>query len=212
MNQNGEQPFEHLADVSAQRIARVYAESLLNAAGRQDQRDEVLEELGTLVQDVFRADPLLETFLASGVVSRYRKAAVLRSAFGPRASPLLMNFLLVLNDHERLGLLRAILAEARMLRDQQAGRIRVEVQSAVDLPQDQRERLIGQLRAAFQREPILYTRVDPDLLGGLIVRVGDWVYDGSLRTRLNTIRNQLIERSSHEIQSRRDRFSTAIGD
>jgi F-type H+-transporting ATPase subunit delta len=48
--------------------------------------------------------------------------------------------------------------------------------------------------------------VDPSLLGGLVVRTGDYVYDASVRTRLETIRKQLIERSSHEIQTGRDRF------
>jgi F-type H+-transporting ATPase subunit delta len=86
----------------------------------------------------------------------------------------------------------------------------VEVRSAVPLPDDQRERLLNQLRATLQREPILQTRVDENLLGGLVVRVGDWVYDASVKTRLETIRHQLTERSSHEIQSRRDRFSSPV--
>ncbi len=75
------------------------------------------------------------------------------------------------------------------------------------LPDDQLERLRNELRGALRREPILETRVDPDLLGGLVVQVGDWVYDSSVRSRVADIRNQLIERSSHEIQSRRNRFS-----
>ncbi len=211
MAQNGDQQQEHTADVGAQRIGRIYAESLVNAADKQGRGDELLEELESLVHDVFSADPLLETFLASGVISRHRKAEVLRSIFGGRADPLFVNFLLVLNDHERLGLLRGILAQARELRDERAGRMRVEVQSAVPLADDQRARLVDQLRAAYHREPVLQSRVDPDLLGGLVVRVGDWVYDTSVRTRLEAIRNQLIERSSHEIQSRRDRFSSASG-
>ena len=59
---------------------------------------------------------------------------------------------------------------------------------------------------AYGKEPVLHTRVDPDLLGGLVVRVGDWLYDASVRTRLADIRDQVIQRSSHEIQSGRDRF------
>ena len=51
-------------------------------------------------------------------------------------------------------------------------------------------------------------RSDPELLGGLVVRVGDWQFDGTVRGRLNQLKNQLLERSSHEIQGRRDRFST----
>jgi len=55
-------------------------------------------------------------------------------------------------------------------------------------------------------EPVLQETVDPDLLGGMVVRILDWVYDASVRARLQMLRNQLIERSSHGIQSGRDRF------
>ena len=61
---------------------------------------------------------------------------------------------------------------------------------------------------AEPRKAYLLLHVDPDLLGGMVVWVGDWLYDASVRSRLESIRNQLIERSSHEIQSGRDRFSS----
>ena len=199
-------------DVSGQRIARVYAAALLNAAEKQGKVEEVLDEFDSLVSDLFPAEPQLEAFLSSGAIGRRQKEPLIRSAFQGRASDVFLNFLLVLNDHDRLGMLRAILAEAQELRNQRVGRLRIQVQSAVPLPDDQRERLVQQLREKFQKEPILETRVDPELLGGLVVQVGDWVYDGSVRTQLENIRNQIIERSSHEIQSRRNRFSTANGD
>jgi F-type H+-transporting ATPase subunit delta len=118
---------------------------------------------------------------------------------------------MVLNEHERLELLRAILAAYRNLRNERARRVRVQVRTAVPLPDDQRARLQEEVREAFQLEPILEAVVDPEILGGMIVRVGDWLYDNSVRATLETIRNQIIARSSHEIQSRRDRFSTADG-
>jgi F-type H+-transporting ATPase subunit delta len=117
----------------------------------------------------------------------------------------------VLNQHERLNLLRPILAAAKELRDQRAKRIRVQVRSAVPLADDQADRLRQQLRESLRLDPVLRTEVDPELLGGVVVRVGDWLYDASVRARLDSIRNQLIERSSHEIQSGRDRFSVASG-
>jgi F-type H+-transporting ATPase subunit delta len=211
MNQNGDQQVHPTADVGAQRVARVYAEALLNAAEKQHQADAVLEEFASLVQDVFRAGPQFEAFLTSGIIDRDRKAEVIRSVFAGRASELFVNFLLVLNAHERLSLLRSILAAVRALRDQRARRIRVVVRTAVPLPDDQRSRLEHELREAFRLDPVLEMRVEPALLGGLVVRVGDWLYDASVRTRIETLRNQLMARSSHEIQSRRDRFSSAIG-
>ena len=208
MNSNGEQAADRVVDVGAQRVARTYAQALLDAAEKRGQAAQVLEELDSLVNDVFPAAPQLEGFLASRAISRKRKPPVIRSAFQGRASDIFLNFLLVLNDHERLDLLRPILSVYRRLHEERTGHVRVRVKSAAELPDDQRQRLEQELRAAFRREPILETRVDPDLLGGLVVQVGDWVYDDSVRSRLADLRNQLMERSSHEIQSRRDRFSS----
>jgi F-type H+-transporting ATPase subunit delta len=206
------QPEVHpTADVSAQRVARVYAEALLRAADKQGQTDAILEELDSLVNDIFRADPQFETFLASGAIGRDRKSHVLQSVFGNRASAVFSNFLMVLNHHDRLELLRPILAAYRELHDERARRIRVLVRSAVPLADEQRDRLQRELHDTFLLEPVLITQVDPELLGGMVVRVGDWLYDASVRTQLDMIRNQLIARSSYEIQSRRDRFSSADG-
>jgi F-type H+-transporting ATPase subunit delta len=208
MIDNGQADSEVVADVGAERVARVYAEALYRAAQQHNQAREMLEELESLVRDVFPALPDLELFLASGAISRERKPKVIRDTLGPQASPIFLNFLLVLNDHERLGLIRPILAAYRDLYNRRTGHIRVLVRSAVPLPEDQQARLRQELHDLYHREPILDARVEPDLLGGLVVQVGDWVYDGSVRSRLLNLRNQLIERSSHEIQHGRDRFSS----
>jgi F-type H+-transporting ATPase subunit delta len=202
---------ETTANVGAQRIAKVYAEALLNAAQKQGQAEQVLAELESFIVDVFPAEPSLEAFLSSGAIGRDRKAPVIRDVFGPRASEIFTNFLLVLNHRGRLDLLRPILVAARDLADERARRVRVRVRSAVPLPDDQRDRLSKDLRTSLGLEPVLVTDVDPEILGGLVVQVGDWQYDSSIRTQLNTLRNQLIERSNYAIQSRRDRFYSPDG-
>jgi F-type H+-transporting ATPase subunit delta len=114
----------------------------------------------------------------------------------------------VLNDHDRLELLRPVLAAYRALLDRRAHRLPVLVRSAVPLADDQRQRLENELRETFHYQPVLQTRVEPELLGGMVVEAGDWLYDASVRTRIQTIRNQLMERSNYEIQSGRNRFSS----
>jgi len=200
------------ADIQAQGIARVYAEALLNAAGKAGQADAVLLELDSLVRDVYRSEPGLEAFLSSGAIGRDRKAQVIDRVFKGRGSDLLLDFLQVLNKHERLSILRPTLAALHDLHGERQNRIKVQVRSAVPLSADERERLIRELRQNFNREPILETGVDADLLGGLVVRVGDLLYDCSVKTKIDSLRNQLIERSSYEIQSGRDRFRTTNGD
>lgn len=199
-------------DVSAEKIARVYAEALLNQALKQGQQQEVLDELRSLVHDVFRTHPEVEEFLVRGAGGRELKKQVIQNTFGEHASPLLLNFLLVLNEHDRLELIRPCVFLYMQQLDQRQGRVRAQVRSAVPLTPEQQERLTGELRQTLKMEPLLETTLDPELLGGLVVRVGDWLYDASVRTRMENLRNQILESSSHEIQAGRDRFRTGTAD
>ncbi len=199
---------ETVLDNVGQRVAKVYAEALLRAASRHGRAAEVLAELHGLVDDVFRRDPAVERFLASPAVGRERKADVIKETFEGRASELLVDFLYVLNSRDRLDVLRAVARVYNDLFDRRENRMRVSVRSAVPLADGQRERIAEELRSSFGKEPVLHASVEPALLGGLVVQVDDWVYDASVRTRLEMIRKQLIENSSHALQSGRDRFSS----
>src|SRR5262249_40685636 len=152
--------------------------------------------------------PQLEMFFASSAVGRDRKQEILEKTFRGRAIDLFVNFLLVLNRHDRLDVIWAVRAAYRDLLDERAGRIRVQVRSAVPLPSDQSDAPRQEIHAKFNKEPFLEARIDPDLIAGMVVQVGDWRLDSSIQCRLRHIREQLVERSSHEIQSRRDRFSS----
>jgi len=185
------------ADVGAMRVARVYAQALLDAATKQHKADEVLEEYRELVDSALRPNPQLAAFFANKTVNKEKKAELLRKLFTGRVSDLLANFLQVLSNHERLELLGPILQAYVELNNERARRVVVEVRSAVPLLDHQRERLANELRQSLRLEPVLDARVDPDLLGGLVVRVGDWLYDASVKSRLETLRNQLNERGLH---------------
>ncbi len=208
MNEHQNHQDRAVADVGAQRIARVYAEALMGAAQKRGEVDVTWEQLDSLVRDVFQANPLIEQFFASPAVPSRVKSAQIQSLFAERGTELFTNFLLVLNEHGRLDLLRVIRSAFHDLDDERTGRLHVLVRSAAPLAGDQQERLRQELRTAFQREPVLETRIEPDLIGGMVVKARDWQFDASVRTRLQTIRHYLIERSSHEIQSGRDRFSS----
>jgi F-type H+-transporting ATPase subunit delta len=203
---------ETVLDPSTSRIARVYAEAIFRAADNRQQIDGLLEELDSLTKDVFKADPQFEAFLYSTAVGRDQKREVIESVFENTASELFVNALMVLNAHERLSLLRSIVAEYEELRDEHGGLVRVIVRTPVPLSDDQRERLGHELQESLRKTPRIESQVDPELLGGMVLSVGDWVYDFSVRTQLDEIRNHLLTRSSYEIQSRRDRFCSANGD
>jgi len=199
------------ADVGVEHIANVYAKALLGAAENAAQTQRLLEEFGLLVCDVLRQHPRLEAILASGLISAEDKWGILDRVFGPRLSPMMLNFLKVAAHHGRLDCLKAIHRQTHRLYDKLRGRVHVEVTTARPLDGASAGRLAKRLRAVLPGEPVLRQATDPALIGGIVVRVGDTVYDGSIANQLENLRQQMIDRSAHEIQSRRDRFRYPAG-
>ena len=101
----------------------------------------------------------------------------------------------MLAQNNRLGLLRGVAAAYRAIIDERSGRVRVKVTVAVPLADEQKTKLTANLKDLLKQEPVLDVRVDPDLLGGMIVQVGDSVVDTSVRTRLQSLRTLLLDRS-----------------
>ncbi len=198
-----------MEDPSSQAVARTYADALLDAAGTGT--DDVLEELGSFVDDVLAKLPELREVFFARVIGREEKIRLIDRVFGPRTSPLVANFLRVLVRHDRLELVPLIVREARVRHEVRGGRRRVQIRTALPLSDQAKESLRRRLAESLPFDPILETRVDPSLIGGIVIRVADTVYDSSLATRVEQLRERIQQRSLHEIQSGRDRFSSAEG-
>ena len=102
--------------------------------------------------------------------------------------------------------MREIARETSKLHDEHRGRIRVQMATAAPLEDAIATNLSAVLHKMLGGEPQLEHSVDPELIGGVVLRVGDTVYDGSVARQLDQVREHMITRSVHEIQSRRDRF------
>jgi len=198
-------------EVGVEHIANVYAEALLGAAEGAGQTVAVLEELDSLVADVLNPHPELERILASGVISPDERSGILDRVLGGQASPLVMTFLKVVSRHGRMGCLRAIQVQAHAIHRRKLGQVAVQVTTATPLEQAAAQRLRKALQPLLGGAPMLHERVDPAVIGGVVVRVGDTIYDASVARQLETMRQQMIDRSAHEIQSRRDRFRHPAG-
>jgi len=196
------------ADVSAQRVARVYAEAMLNTSAEKGKEQNVVDAFDQLIQ--LHLNPDVAAFFLSGTIGRNQRRETIQSVFEGRLDPLMVDFLHVLNDHERLDLVRVIADQFHELLDERKGIGRVYVHTAVPMPSLQQEKLTALLTQGMVLRPVLEFKVDPKLLGGLIIKSGDWMFDASVSSRINTIRKYLTEESSHEIQSGRNRFSTSV--
>jgi F-type H+-transporting ATPase subunit delta len=188
-------------------LAHRYAEALIGAAEKEGGVERLLEELDEIEKDVLKAFPRFAELLASPRVSTAHKDRALTDVFGKGASSLVLRFLRVLNRHERAGLLSVVAREARAIWDRRNHRIPVHVRAAFPLDEKQLQTLRDRLAALTGATPVLLVSTDPDLIGGLVVQVGDHRYDASVKNRLAQLRQRLIEGKMHEIQSRRDQFS-----
>lgn len=204
-------PDHVLDDPGAKAVASLYAQSYLDAAAAGGV-DDPAEELNSFVDDVLQPNPDLRTTLFSGIVSKDRVVELLERSIAPHCSEYFANFLKVLTRHDRLELVEAIRTVVNELLETKAGQRRVQVRTAKSLTDDARRLVTERLRDKLGFEPILHESVDESLIGGLIIQVGDTVYDSSLRTRLKTLTGRLTERTFNEIQSGRDRFSHPEGD
>lgn len=172
-------------------VARNYAEALLELAERQ----EGVEAFSAGVADVARVldeDPRFRAFLETPRIDASAKKEVIRSAFEGRVPRSLMNFLLVAVDKRRQRLLGLIAREFQLLVDERLGRTHVEVTVSRELGAGELTALTGRLSSLFGRTAIPHVRVRPDILGGVVLRSGDTIYDGSLRRRLDRMRHNLL--------------------
>jgi len=199
------------ADVGVEHIADVYAKALLEAAENAAVTAAVLDEFDALVRDVLEPNPKLREILGSALISHDEKCGIIDRLFGPRFSPLFVRFLKVVSNHGRLDCLAAIHRRTRLLYDELRGRVEVELTTASPLSDALARQVSDNLRTFIGGEPVVRTAVDPELIGGVVLRIGDTVYDGSVANQLNSIRQQMIDRSAHEIQSRRNRFRNPAG-
>lgn len=172
-------------------VARNYALTLLEVADGA----EGIEVFGRgleVVDRVIEENPSFRAFLETPRIDLAEKKALVRSVFAASLPGKLVNFLLVTLDRRRQRLLRQIAAEYQLLLDDRLNRERVDLTVARSFRREAIEECRGRLSALLGREVIPSVRVRPGILGGIVVRAGNTIYDGSLRRRLDGMRRTLL--------------------
>lgn len=204
-------PGSVLEDPGTLAVATMYAQSYLTAAAENGVTAPE-EELNSLVDDVLAKNPEFGELLSSDLIGRDDKLGIVDRVLASKCSEFFANFLRVLIRHGRISMLPEIQAVLAKLQEEAAGKQRVRVKSARALSASSRSQIVAHLKSTFGFEPVLQETVDASLLGGVILQVGDTVYDSSLRSRLKQLKGRLVEKAFNEIQSGRDRFSHPEGD
>ena len=172
-------------------VARNYAETLFELARRNESIQEYGDALG-MVAGLLEDDSRFRTFVETPRIDDENKKDVIRKVFRDKAPKQVINFVLITIDKRRQTLLREISAEYLLLLDDHLGREHVEVTVARPLDDTTANVVSERLSKMLGKQAIPHIRVKPEILGGLVVRTGDMIYDGSVRRRLEDLRRRLL--------------------
>lgn len=174
-----------------QAVARRYARALFDLAEEKGVIDQVDQEFA-LVVDTVRENPELQSVMEDLVIPPEVKQDLVRKLFSDKVLQLVMNFLLLTIQKRREVYLPKIYDEYSRLANEVRGIVEVEVLSAVPLADSTLKSLEASLATRLGKRVQCQAKVAPELIGGLVVRVGDEVLDGSVKTRLERMRERLL--------------------
>lgn len=196
-------------DTGAEQLGKVYAKALIGAAAAAGVADEVVAQLDQYVDELLRQHPQLGLALASPRVGEEEKARVLDRLLGESCHPVLVRFLKVMAKRGRLGYVAAVRGAAHQLRDEMLGRVVAEVRTAIPLSEDLRQEVLRRIGESTAREVRLVEVVDANLVGGMVIRLGDTIFDGSISNRISKLSRRVRAGFSRELV---EKFATFAGD
>lgn len=173
-------------------VSNSYAVSLLSLAESRSEHESLQEEVEGILE-LLRGDDEFKTFILVPSIDAREKTGVLDRVLKGKISDTLLDFLDLVIVKNRQDRLEAILEEFLRLLDEKLGRVHAEVTSAVALGEEAEKSLSTTLGEKLGKSVLLHSRVDPDILGGLVIRFGDLVIDGSVRTQLKKISSRLTD-------------------
>jgi len=178
-------------------ICRRYA-AALHAEAESAGLIETVDGDVAAIRDAVGKSRELALLFASPVINAGKKRTIIETLFAEHISDLSLRFLLLLNDKGRADMVESVLAEYRKLRNRQLGIVEAEARSAMKLSDGEVDALKNKFAEQTGLDVHLSVETDASLLGGVVVRVGDTVYDGSLKRRLSVMRTQLEGGAIHK--------------
>jgi F-type H+-transporting ATPase subunit delta len=173
-------------------VARRYARAVLDLGVELGQLDAIVDEMSAFAA-AWESSPELRNALENPLVAHAAKKAVVSELAGRlNASPTTRHTLLLLVDRRRAKALPHVAQALREFADARKGLLRAEVSTAAPLSETYYARLQAQLEAMTGKRVVVDRRTDPTLIAGVVTRIGDRILDGSLRTRLQSLRDALM--------------------
>lgn len=176
-------------------IERRYAEALINISVEDGAIDVYQQELGA-VAGIFDTQPDFRFFLLNPRIKTDMKKETLKQLFGGTLKAKLVSFLLLLVDKGRIKFLPGIMEEFAKLADRKKNTLNMTVISAAPLQEAQLNQIKEKYRKLYGASAVkAEAEIDPSLIGGIKVRIGDRVIDGSIKGRLESLRDLIVEKN-----------------
>lgn len=171
--------------------AHAFAQALFELADERKQLDAIAAEMSAIGQAV-KSTPGIAAFFANPVVKQAEREAVVQRSIIATASPLTGSFIKLLMAKHQLGELAGTADEFGRLMAKRQGKIDVDVTVARPLGAQELDLVRQRISAAIQKEAVVKQKVDASILGGIIVKVGDKLIDGSVRSQLKAIEDKML--------------------
>ena len=192
-------------------LATVYAKSLYELASDAGGNDKIVEIADELEQvcELTRQNREVQLFFSSPIIDVTKRSEALSAIFSNRVTDLTLRFLLVLNAKGRLNHIEPINVAFDLLVQEAFGRVEVDVFTPYDLDENAINSIKEKVQAMLGKEPILHPYVDKTMLGGLKLRIGDQLIDGSVQTKLRRLSETIHQSGGTAI---RENFETYLED
>ncbi len=199
---------ETVLDTGAEQLGKTYARALVGAAKNAGVADEVIAGLGRLVDEFLTNSPPLRAAFASPRVDQDDKVRVIDRLFGSDFHPILVKFLKVMASRDRLAYIDAVRNAADSIHDEMMGRLVASVRTAVPLDDALRSQISDRIGSIMNKEVRLLESVDPELIGGMVIRVGDRVFDSSVSNQLNKMAKRTRDGFASQLLHKFQQFTT----
>ncbi len=190
-------------------VAAVYAESLFelaSKAGGPAKAAEIGAELDE-IDSAIRSEPAFVELLRSPMVDRDRRGEALRKVLSGRSSDLVLRTVLVMNRRGRAGEIASLASAYRTILDRAEGRVHVTVFTPGEVLGETLQRLVrDRIKSALGKDAVIASQPDPDMIGGIKLRIGDRLIDGSVATQLRRMKQSLLTEANPEVRSQFQKY------
>jgi F-type H+-transporting ATPase subunit delta len=192
-------------------LANVYARSLFELAGEAGGHEKVLEIADEIEQicELAMTDQEINLFFSSPIIDSEKRSEALSAIFSNRVTDLTLRFLLVLNNKGRLNHLQQISCAYDKIVEDAMGRVEVDVFTPVAIDASVVQTIKDRVQEMLGKEPVLHPYVEPEMLGGIKLRIGDQLIDGSVQTKLRRLSESV---QNNGLVAIREKFETYVDD